>query len=66
MAGGRSWSAGADLWPLKYPAAARKELAEGRVVGLACTSTTPGSAADAAIIRPSGSAAIDQAALLPS
>jgi protein TonB len=51
-----------QIRPPKYPAAARKELAEGRVVIGAHIDYT-GFVCHAAIIRQSGSAAIDQAAL---
>jgi TonB family protein len=52
----------AQIRPPKYPAAARKELAEGRVVIGAHVDYT-GFVCNAAVIRSSGSAAIDRAAL---
>ena len=51
-----------QIRPPKYPAAARKELAEGRVVIGAHIDYT-GFVCNAAIVRSSGNAAIDQAAL---
>lgn len=51
-----------QIRPPRYPAAARKELAEGRVVIGAHIDYT-GFVCNAAIVRSSGNAAIDQAAL---